>query len=209
MRGAEPGVLKTDDGTEYPGWFLTNRRYGHGIGLSQRGAQQRATDGQAYSDILGFYYTNTQLCSFGTYASAPALTSDKYTVAETFISGIKPGTAPEELIAGLKSEGGALSVVSSKGSAKTEGVVSTGDFVRTSDGNNAFFDLPAVVYGDTDGNGSIDELDMDALRQHLLGVDLLTGAYLTAADINKDGTVDSMDVLQLMKYLHGELKIKQ
>ncbi len=209
MRGSEPGVL-TADGVDYPGWFLTNRRYGHGIGLSQRGAQQRATDGQAYPDILGFYYTNTQLCSFGTYASSPALSSDKYAVSENFVSGIKPGTTPEELIAGLSSAGGALSVVSSKGAAKTEGVVSTGDFVRTAYGDgNAYFDLPAVVYGDTDGNGSIDENDLDVLRQHLLGTDTLSGVYLTAADLNRDDTVDSMDVLQLMKYLHDEMPIKQ
>ncbi len=210
MRGAEPGVLMMDDGTAYPGWFLTNRRYGHGIGLSQRGAQQRATDGQAYSDILGFYYTNTQLCSFDTYESAPALSSDKYVVTEAFVSGIEPGTTPGELIAGLKSAGGTLSVVSSKGTAKPEGVVSTGDFVRTTYGDgNSYFDLPAVVYGDTDGNGSIDEHDLDALRQHLLNTDLLAGVYLTAADLSRDGIVDSMDVLQLMKYLHGELQIKQ
>ena len=209
MRGAERGELATDDGTAYPGWFLTNRRYGHGIGLSQRGAQQRATDGQAYSDILGFYYTNTMLCSFGTFESAPALTSDKYAVTEAFISGIKPGTTPGELIPGLKSAGDALSVVSSKGAAKPEGVVSTGDFVRTTSDGNSYFDLPAVVYGDTDGNGSIDEHDLDALRQHLLNADLLAGVYLTAADLNRDGIVDSLDVLQLMKYLHGELKIKQ
>ncbi len=210
MRGAEQGVLTTEQGAAYPGWFLTNRRYGHGIGLSQRGAQQRATDGQAYSDILGFYYTNTQMCSFGSYETAPALVSDKYNVTEAFISGIKPGTTPEQLLAGLQSEGGVLSVVSANGAAKTEGAVSTGDFVRTtSDDGNLYFDHPAVVYGDTDGNGNIDEHDLDALRQHLLYTDLLAGVYLTAADISRDGTVDSTDVLQLMKYLNGEQSIKQ
>ena len=160
--------------------------------------------------MLGFYYTNTQLCSFGTYASAPALTSDKYTVSETCVSGIKPGTLPDELLAGLSSEGGALSIVSSIGAAKSEGVVSTGDFVRTAYGNgNSYFDIPVVLYGDTDGNGNIDEHDMDALRQHLMNTDMLTGVYLTAADLSRDGSVDSVDVLQLMKYLHGELPIKQ
>ncbi len=210
MRGAEPGVLTTAEGAEYPGWFLTNRRYGHGIGLSQRGAQQRATDGQSYNDILGFYYTSTQLCSFGTCATAPALTSKQYAVTEAFISGIKPGTTPETLLASLTSEGGALSVVSSTGAVKALGSIATGDFVRTTYGDgNAYFDLPIVVYGDMDGNGSIDEHDLDALRQHLLSADILSGVYLTAADISRDGIADSGDVLQLIKYLHGELSIKQ
>jgi hypothetical protein len=209
MRGAEPGVLIAD-GVDYPGWFLTNRRYGHGIGLSQRGAQQRATDGQGYSDILGFYYTNTKLCSFEAAASAPVLTSSKYTVSEAFIKGIKLGTMPDELIAGLSSDGGSLSIVSSTGTEKTEGIISTGDFVRTLYGDgNTYFDLPVVLYGDTDGDGKIDERDLDTLRQHLMDANVLAGVYLEAADISRDGVVDSMDVLQLMKSLQGELLIKQ
>lgn len=40
-------------------WNIYNRRYGHGVGLSQRGAQQRAKSGQTYEQILSFYYPNT------------------------------------------------------------------------------------------------------------------------------------------------------
>lgn len=35
---------------------ITARRYGHGIGMSQRGAQQMASEGMRYEDIIGFYY---------------------------------------------------------------------------------------------------------------------------------------------------------
>lgn len=38
--------------------MLTVRRYGHGIGMSQRGAQQMANLGYTYDQILGFYYEN-------------------------------------------------------------------------------------------------------------------------------------------------------
>ena len=52
---------------------LYHRRYGHGIGLSQRGAQQRANKGQTYQDILSFYYPNT---TYGVLdISAPVLTA--------------------------------------------------------------------------------------------------------------------------------------
>ncbi len=37
------------------------RRFGHGVGLSQRGAQQMAKEGMGYADILGFYYVGAQL----------------------------------------------------------------------------------------------------------------------------------------------------
>ena len=42
-------------------FYLLYRRYGHGVGMSQRGAQQRANSGHSYLDILYFYYPNTQI----------------------------------------------------------------------------------------------------------------------------------------------------
>lgn len=38
------------------GWYLYHARYGHGIGMSQRGAQQMANMGKTYREILNFYY---------------------------------------------------------------------------------------------------------------------------------------------------------
>lgn len=46
------------NGTYY---YIYHLRYGHGVGLSQRGAQQRAAEGQSYSQILSFYYPGAQL----------------------------------------------------------------------------------------------------------------------------------------------------
>lgn len=212
MRGAEPGVLevKGQAYAAYEGWFITNRRYGHGVGMSQRGAQQRATGGLSYAEILSFYYPGTQLITVGTYATAPALSSSKYTVSETFISGIAPGTTPDELLSHISSAGGTLSVIASSGAAKTTGSIATGDFVRTVYNDGAsYFDLPVVLYGDADGNGSISQSDLDAVRLHLMNISRLSGAYLTAADVNRDGVVDTLDALRLVKHIQGELAIEQ
>ncbi len=209
MRGAEAGVLETEDGQSYDGWFLTNRRYGHGVGLSQRGAQQRATDGQTYTEILAFYYVGTQLITIGTWATAPALTSETLTVTETEVSGIAPGTTPEALLAQLASDGGTLSLISSTGAAKTDGRIYTGDFVRTTyNDGEAYFDLSVVVRGDTDGDGRITQDDFNTLRRHMLNTSRLSGPYLTAADVNQDGAVDGMDVLLLLKHLQGAADIE-
>ena len=212
MRGAEPGVLEVEGAAyaAFEGWFITNRRYGHGVGMSQRGAQQRATKGQTYAEILSFYYVGTQLCTIGTYATAPALTSSKFAISETAVSGIQPGTSPGELLSGLSSAGGTLSIITSGGAPKTDGSVSTGDFVRTTYNDGAsYFDLPVVLYGDTDGDGSISQSDLDALRQHMMNVSRLSGAYLAAADVNHDGTVDSLDALRLIKHIQGAQTIEQ
>ena len=39
------------------GFLVSARRYGHGVGMSQRGAQEMANVGYNYAQILGFYYT--------------------------------------------------------------------------------------------------------------------------------------------------------
>lgn len=38
------------------GFTVSARRYGHGLGMSQRGAMQMASQGYTYDQILGFYY---------------------------------------------------------------------------------------------------------------------------------------------------------
>lgn len=43
------------------GWNLLHARYGHGVGMSQRGAQQMANLGMSYREILGFYYPGATL----------------------------------------------------------------------------------------------------------------------------------------------------
>ena len=51
-------------------WILTSGRFGHGVGLSQRGAQYQAQkDGRSFKEILAFYYPGAVLKQ---YAGEPA-----------------------------------------------------------------------------------------------------------------------------------------
>ena len=47
-----------EDGNYY---YLTLARYGHGVGMSQRGAQQMAKEGHDYEDIIYFYFNDVSL----------------------------------------------------------------------------------------------------------------------------------------------------
>ena len=56
------------------GYKLTARRYGHGVGMSQRGAQQMAKEGLSYDQILDFYY--------------PGIVRTRYTMTRTILPSI-------------------------------------------------------------------------------------------------------------------------
>lgn len=62
-------VQRGTTGSGYDAFLLVNTRYGHGVGLSQRGAQQRAKDADPaisqYQNILAFYYPGTTLSDTG------------------------------------------------------------------------------------------------------------------------------------------------
>jgi len=71
------------------GYKLTARRFGHGVGMSQRGAQQMAAEGYTYDQILEFYY--------------PGLVRTRYTMTRTILPSID-GTqeTPDEPVADAK-----------------------------------------------------------------------------------------------------------
>lgn len=65
---AENEVVRVEEGAS--GFTVSFRRYGHGVGMSQRGAQQMsAKHGMDYRNILSFYYPGMELKRFDTQAA--------------------------------------------------------------------------------------------------------------------------------------------
>lgn len=55
-------ITVTDIGSAF---MIESRRYGHGVGMSQRGAQQMAAGhGMTYEQILAFYYPGMEIASY-------------------------------------------------------------------------------------------------------------------------------------------------
>ncbi len=80
--GSSLGVFVVEpvmEGETVTAYSISQKRYGHGCGLSQRGAQQRARSvssgggGHTYDQILGFYYPGAALTALG--AQQPTLTA--------------------------------------------------------------------------------------------------------------------------------------
>ena len=75
--------------------------------------------------------------------------------------------------------------------------------------SNGTSDYTIVIYGDNNGDGEIDIVDLLKLQKHILGVNKVTDAYLKASDVNKDGVVDIVDLLKVQKHILNISKIEQ
>jgi SpoIID/LytB domain protein len=52
-------------------YSISGSGYGHGVGMSQNGADKRAKDGDSYKDILAFYYPGTTIAKIYVDATPP------------------------------------------------------------------------------------------------------------------------------------------
>lgn len=58
-----------------------------------------------------------------------------------------------------------------------------------------------VAKGDVNGDGTLSILDVILIKKHILGENVLSGAYAAAADINGDGVVNEKDVTALQNQI--------
>ena len=77
----------------------------------------------------------------------------------------------------------------------------------SADGKTQSFTV--VVYGDTNGDGLIDAIDLLQIRKYMLKTYTLGGVYLSAGDTDRGGAVDAIDLLQVRKHILGAYKIAQ
>ena len=87
----------------------------------------------------------------------------------------------------------------------TTGVIGTGTTIKYKDGTT----YTVVIYGDLSGDGVINSADLLKLRQHLLGTNKLSGAYLEAAKVTGNDNINSANLLKVRQYLLGTTNISQ
>ena len=100
--------------------------------------------------------------------------------------------------------------MTSSGSENT-GKIATGNKVAVYDASGKLkktYDI--VVYGDINGDGAVNALDMIKLNRHILGKGTLTGSYLEAADANRKGDGgNALDMIIMNRHILGKSKISQ
>ena len=97
------------------GFTIAFRRWGHGVGMSQRGAQTMAQRGMSFRDILSFYYPGTQLRTLS--------------LTDTTGSGLHDGGAAETPLGQAVCIGGATLYAAASTGAQSVGNVPAGALV--------------------------------------------------------------------------------
>lgn len=61
------------------------------------------------------------------------------------------------------------------------------------------------ILGDINGDGKVNNEDLDLIQDYLLGKIALNSKQFAAADVNKDGIINTSDMLQIQKYILGAI----
>ncbi len=108
----------------------------------------------------------------------------------------------ESLAAVFGDEASCISVFSPDGTKRESGFVCTGDVIVLQDGNGKILrTVNVTVLGDLTRCGFATESGCSLLYGYLTGHDALPGDLLTAADMNRDGRVNTADLLQMKRKL--------
>ena len=143
---------------------------------------------------------------------APAvMTSDTYLLdavnGQEILRGIAPGTTVDELLAHMDGGGGTFIVFGRDGASVTSGPVGGGMDIALIKNGIIREDRLIVLYGDINGDGSINVLDMMAVKRHILKREII--AYGILADTDRDGEINVLDMMAVKRHILGQTPIAQ
>ena len=138
----------------------------------------------------------------------PAQIDGNYTVSDGTITGVAVSTTVSAFVSNLGCTNGTVSVRTSSGEEKTSDRIGTGDIVKiTVSGNTSTYTV--IIFGDVNGDGIINALDLLKIQKHIIGASTLKDPYLKAANIKRSGMLSALDLLKVQKYLMGAAQIMQ
>ena len=132
----------------------------------------------------------------------PVLSSDVYKVSEesSQITGVKNfPVSVADFKNNLTVADGSVTILAADGTEMT-GNIGTGTVVKLYDlEGTEKKSYTVIIYGDTNGDGTVNAKDLLAIQKNNIQVKALSGVYLTAADVTRDGKVNAKDLLLVQK----------
>lgn len=157
-------------------------------------------------------YTITVKQGTGT---GPLLQTTVYNIEGGVLSGLNPKKKQhlaENILRDLKTSdpGYTLQIRNKEGEIVTEGEVSTGCTLEVLKIGQTVpeFALPMIMYGDINGNGTINIADLTLVVEHFFGRSPLKGIELLAADVNGNGSANIADATIIAEFFFGRMEIE-
>ena len=93
---------------------------------------------------------------------------------------------------------------------KENDLLGTGSKILVKENGNVLRIYTILIYGDSNGDGKINSVDLLKIQRHILELEKLEGIYLKASNVRKTGTKpSSVDLLLIQRHILGYQKIEQ
>ncbi len=126
------------------------------------------------------------------------------------ITGIDERTTVEDLLEKIKTNY-RLEIVNKSGTLIEENkFVGTESKIRVYDEENLVIEYKIIIYGDVNGDGKINSIDLLVIQRHILELKPLEGMFLKAGNIAKNGKApSSVDLLKIQRHILNLKQIEQ
>lgn len=117
------------------------------------------------------------------------------------LSGIEEGTKANSLIEKIKAinPNAEVTICDKDGNPITDGSIGTGSTITIKDASGTMI-YTFVLYGDANGDGRINALDLLSVKKHILKTEPMTGVYEKAATL-ANNKVDALALLAIKKHI--------
>ncbi len=93
--------------------------------------------------------------------------------------------------------------------AEAENIVGTGARVIVKNGDTVIYDKYTIVYGDCNGDGAINVIDVMVVKRHIFKQAIISGIYLEAADNDDNEMLNVIDVMIIKRHIFKQTMIEQ
>ena len=104
-----------------------------------------------------------------------------------------------------------IEIYNRKGELLKEGeLAGTGSKIRILEKDKIVMEYNIILYGDVNGDGKINSVDLLVLQRHILEIEKMTGVFLKAGNIHKNGkNPSSLDCLLIQRHILELTTIEQ
>jgi len=123
------------------------------------------------------------------------------------VVGIMPATA--DVLARLSVPIGYRTDLVNADGAVIGSTVGTGSRVRVLSSSTVTREYGIILFGDANGDGRINVLDLTAVSRHIMNRNVLQILYAAGSDANHDGGVNVLDLTAIARHIMGRNTISQ